>query len=303
MVQEAPASRTELRQEGPPTQGPATEGGPRRLRRSHRDRVVAGVCGGLADYFAVDPVLLRIGFVLVTVLTAGTGLLIYGACWVLIPDSEAETSPRTAGAAAVPHTSGGRVGGILFGLVVIAAGLLWLLHGLGVGRVDIGVGLALMLTAVGAVLVGTLGRASTGGLIAFGIALTVFLGGTMSIEVDPDTGFSDRQEHPMSVADLKPVYSHTAGSMTLDFSSVDFPVGTTETESSSSFGSTQIIVPAGVGVRVDAVSSFGSVQAFGEQIDGIDSKRVMYSDNYASADRRLHLKVRSAFGSVEVIQR
>lgn len=63
----------------------------KRLTRSRSDRVVAGVAGGLARYFDVDPVLFRIGFVVIT-LMGGSGLLLYLAGWLLIPEEDEEES-------------------------------------------------------------------------------------------------------------------------------------------------------------------------------------------------------------------
>jgi phage shock protein C len=48
----------------------------RLLRRSREDRVIAGVCGGLGRYLEVDPVLLRIALVILTV-SGGLGVLLY----------------------------------------------------------------------------------------------------------------------------------------------------------------------------------------------------------------------------------
>jgi phage shock protein C len=59
----------------------------RLLRRSREDRVIAGVCGGLGRYLGVDPVLLRIAFVVLTV-TGGSGLLLYLLAMVVIPDQQ-----------------------------------------------------------------------------------------------------------------------------------------------------------------------------------------------------------------------
>jgi phage shock protein C len=59
----------------------------RLLRRSRQDRVIAGVCGGLGRYLGVDPVLLRIAFVVLTV-TGGSGLLLYLLAMVVIPDQQ-----------------------------------------------------------------------------------------------------------------------------------------------------------------------------------------------------------------------
>lgn len=54
------------------------------LRRSRDDRVIAGVCGGLGRYLAVDPILLRIAFVVLFFL-GGTGLLLYLLGWLVMP--------------------------------------------------------------------------------------------------------------------------------------------------------------------------------------------------------------------------
>jgi len=56
----------------------------KRLYRSRSDRKIAGVCGGLANYFGWDPVIPRIIFVAL-VLGAGSGLLAYVICWIVIP--------------------------------------------------------------------------------------------------------------------------------------------------------------------------------------------------------------------------
>jgi phage shock protein C len=55
-----------------------------RLTRSRTDRMIAGVCGGLANYFAIDPVIIRLIFVLVS-LTSGIGLLVYPVLWIVMP--------------------------------------------------------------------------------------------------------------------------------------------------------------------------------------------------------------------------
>ncbi len=55
------------------------------LRRSRDDRMVAGVCGGLARYFDVNPTFYRVGFVVLTLL-GGAGVLIYGAALLVLPD-------------------------------------------------------------------------------------------------------------------------------------------------------------------------------------------------------------------------
>src|SRR5580765_8235147 len=63
----------------------------RRLERSRSDRMLAGVCGGLARYFELSPILYRVGFVVLTLL-GGAGLLIYAAAILVIPDEGKDDS-------------------------------------------------------------------------------------------------------------------------------------------------------------------------------------------------------------------
>jgi phage shock protein C len=67
----------------PPEPGPSAP--PQRLVRSRSERVVAGVCGGIGRYLGVDPVLLRIAFI-VLALANGLGVIGYVVAWVAIPE-------------------------------------------------------------------------------------------------------------------------------------------------------------------------------------------------------------------------
>jgi phage shock protein C len=58
---------------------------PRKLYRSQTQRMIAGVCGGLAEYFNVDATLIRVLFLILTVF-GGTGLAIYLVMWIIVPD-------------------------------------------------------------------------------------------------------------------------------------------------------------------------------------------------------------------------
>ncbi len=59
----------------------------RALRRSRHDRMIAGVVGGLADYFGLDPTLARVIYVLVSIFSAAfPGILVYILLWILIPE-------------------------------------------------------------------------------------------------------------------------------------------------------------------------------------------------------------------------
>src|SRR5688500_33941 len=80
----------------------ADQGGPRatldevrnlaRIRRSVTDRKVAGVAGGLARHLDIDPVILRVAFV-VLAFFGGAGLILYGALWLLLPEEGHHSAP------------------------------------------------------------------------------------------------------------------------------------------------------------------------------------------------------------------
>lgn len=61
------------------------------LRRSRRNKMIAGVCAGFADYFELDISLVRIIWVLVA-LFGGGGLIAYLICWIVIPLEEEQVS-------------------------------------------------------------------------------------------------------------------------------------------------------------------------------------------------------------------
>ncbi|MEM9466422.1 MAG: PspC domain-containing protein [Actinomycetota bacterium] len=82
----------------PPPYGEPVDPGPfyEGLRRSRSDRVLAGVAGGLGHHFGVDPVIVRIGFVLLT-LFGGSGILLYLLAWLVIAkEGSGETSAMRA---------------------------------------------------------------------------------------------------------------------------------------------------------------------------------------------------------------
>jgi len=56
----------------------------KRLMRSSRDKKIGGVCAGLADYFDLDPTIVRVVWLL-AVLCAGTGFLLYVILWIALP--------------------------------------------------------------------------------------------------------------------------------------------------------------------------------------------------------------------------
>lgn len=60
----------------------------RRLRRSRSDRMLAGVCAGIADYLRVDPTLVRVGFAVLAIITWGVALVAYLIAWAVMPEED-----------------------------------------------------------------------------------------------------------------------------------------------------------------------------------------------------------------------
>lgn len=58
----------------------------KRLCRSRRNRTLAGVCGGIAEYLGWDPTLVRVAWIILTLL-GGSGILIYLVLWLVMPES------------------------------------------------------------------------------------------------------------------------------------------------------------------------------------------------------------------------
>jgi len=56
----------------------------RRLYRSGKDKILGGVCGGIAEYFNIDPTIVRLLWAFVS-LAWGSGLLLYIIAWLVIP--------------------------------------------------------------------------------------------------------------------------------------------------------------------------------------------------------------------------
>jgi phage shock protein PspC (stress-responsive transcriptional regulator) len=90
---ESPTTEQPTGAEPPTTEQPTATAPPlRRLYRSRSDRVIAGVCGGIARYFNVDPVLVRVGAVALVFL-GGAGLLAYIAAVLLVPNEGEDGGP------------------------------------------------------------------------------------------------------------------------------------------------------------------------------------------------------------------
>jgi phage shock protein PspC (stress-responsive transcriptional regulator) len=167
---------------------------PRRLTRSSSDKMLAGVAGGLGRYFDIDPIIFRIGFVVLT-LAGGAGVLAYLAAWVLVPaDPAIPGQPPTdrsraatiAGAAVLALAAIVFLGHGLFflappliglGVVAVVGVLLWRAaggtDGGGSAAARIGLGLLLLVVSALAFVAVFVGAALGGGAVIAGLVIAV----------------------------------------------------------------------------------------------------------------------------------
>lgn len=104
-----------------------TSNGTKRLYKSRSSRMIDGVCGGVAEYFGVDPTLVRITWVLLT-LVGGSGILLYIAGMIIMPSNPVIMPPEGQSPGTVSSTPDHKFWGIL--LVIVGA--VWLMSNLGI---------------------------------------------------------------------------------------------------------------------------------------------------------------------------
>ena len=92
------------------------------LARS-RDRMLGGVAGGLAEYFDVDPTIVRLGLVLAALFSGGIVLVAYIALWIIMPEPSAGALAQsgTTGAPSISVPRGGN-GALILGVILVGVG-------------------------------------------------------------------------------------------------------------------------------------------------------------------------------------
>jgi phage shock protein PspC (stress-responsive transcriptional regulator) len=142
------------------------------LYRSKSDSVIAGVCGGLGEYFNTDPIIFRILFVL-AILFGGGGVLVYIILWIAVPEEKTTifNSYKTSNMESnntknedfnnetiynrnekVPEPQKNSEGNIWGGLILITIGIIFLIDRF-VPNIDFGDLWPIILIAIGAILI------------------------------------------------------------------------------------------------------------------------------------------------------
>lgn len=281
-------------EQAPPPPPPSEPGRPKRLTRSRHDDWFGGVAGGLAEYFDVDPTLVRIAFVVAAILTSGFAIIGYIVAWIVIPEAGSDE--------AVAHRRPRReMGGILWGGILVIAGTLFLLAQL---DLDIDfpswdVGLSAALIFVGLLMLVEARNGFNAGLMTLAVVLTVLLGlsSVSSFNFVVDGAFGDSRHVVTQPGELESDYSHAFGSLVLDLSDFDPAEGTTHVEISMVFGDALLTLPDGVPYRIEADSVFGSINGPAFDTEGIATSRTYTSPGYSEASERISIEMSVVFGS------
>jgi phage shock protein PspC (stress-responsive transcriptional regulator) len=236
--------------------------------------MAGGVCGGLAEYSGIDPLLWRVGFVALA-FAGGSGVLVYLLLWLLIPSSAPGAGTPVMPFDRIPRrrrpleprspVPGVTIAGLLIvvgALVLITRLTGWTLAPrafLGAALLVVGLGL------VAAAFTG--GRRSRGGLIALGIVLS--LAATASTASwhwhwHNAPGVGDRVFRPLTAAEVQRDYNGGVGDMTVDLTGVDLsnvhqPI---TTRIDHALGDVFVRVPASADVSVNVDNGLGNVDLF-----------------------------------------
>jgi phage shock protein PspC (stress-responsive transcriptional regulator) len=242
----------------------------RRLERSRSDRKIAGVAGGLAQYFDLDPIIFRIGFIILTVL-GGSGLLVYVAGWLILPEERKDES-----IAAEVLRNRREKPWALIGLGLLAlAGLILL------GSNDFwpsGDGVWIVLAVVGAIILWRQRRADRGKRrtlrVFLGVLAALIVAAVASAAVaiaaigNLGDGVGDRTYLVTSQADLSKTYKLGIGTLEVDLSHAQLPAGRTPLRLKAGFARIHLIVPKDAVVAYRAKGDLADLKVLGQERNG-----------------------------------
>ena len=187
----------------------------------------------------------------------------------------------------------GRAG---IGIVLLAAGVLWLLAATDVVDLSYRVAIGILLVVVGLTI--ALSRSHRGPLVLVGIL--VVLAGIPALFVDTDVwteGVGDETVTPAATADLEP-FDHGIGKLTVDLRTPGLELDDETIEASLGIGDLLVLVPADTDVRLDAHVGIGNIEALGQSEDGLDVDLERISGTSGTHEVELELEV--GIGSVRV---
>jgi phage shock protein PspC (stress-responsive transcriptional regulator) len=263
----------------------------RALVRPKDDRWLGGVCRGLGAYFDLSPALYRIAFVALA-FAGGTGILLYVAAWVVIPE---EGAPDSIAAAELRKHRGHpkRLLGLALlgasGLAVLSSihvwpspGNFWVLAALVIaglawwrGRIILGIVAAVVIVAVAGVL--------------------------LAVRVPVFAGIGNHNEAPASVTSLHSKYTLGIGRLDLDFGGLQLPKGQTFVKATVGIGDLRVEVPENATVDVEARVQAGDAVVLDRDDSGTHVRSHIV--DRTGSGRVLVLDLRTGLGKIHVVRR
>ena len=240
--------------------------------------MVGGVCGGLADYTGIDPLLWRIGFVAIT-LTMGVGVPAYLLLWLFLPADDAPRSPGGARRPRVRRPAGPRspVPRVTLAFLLIVEGVLVMLDrftGLHPGPRGF-ICSALLVVGLGLIAAAfAQGRTARGGLIALGVLLSIALAGASVPDRNwhwhVNGGVGSHTSRPRTAADVHRPYDAGIGLTQVDLSAVDLNGASTPIRTSvdGGVGRLLVLVPQSADVQVNLNDGLGHTDILGTGSNG-----------------------------------
>jgi hypothetical protein len=187
----------------------------------------------------------------------------------------------------------GRAG---LGVVLLAAGVLWLLAATDVVDLSYRIGIGILLVVVGLAI--ALSRSHRGPLVVVGIL--VLLLGIPTLFVDDDlwtAGVGDETFAPAATEDLEP-FEHGIGRLTVDLRTPGLELDDRTVEAGLGIGDLLVLVPEDTDVTLDAHVGVGNIQALGREENGIDARLERISGTAGAQEVELELEV--GIGSIRV---
>lgn len=255
------------------------------LVRPKDDRWLGGVCRGLGEYFDLNPAIYRIAFAALA-FAGGTGVLLYAAAWLVIPEEGAADSI----AAAEIRKHRGHPNRLL-GLAVLAAIALAVLSSIHVwpspGNVWV---LAALLVAA---LAWARGRIVLG--IVAALAVVLVAGLLLAVRVPVFAGIGDR-----TYTDLHSKYTLGIGQLTVDLADEQLPKGQTFVKADLGIGDLRVVVPQDATVDLDAHVQAGRIVGLGHDEDGthVHTQALVRT----GSGRVLVLDLHNGLGRIEVVR-
>jgi len=268
-----PESSSEAATEATP---PATPPAPQitRLHRSASHRIFGGVAGGLGERFGLDPNLVRVGFVLLTI-AWGFGILLYLAMWALIPRTTTEPWERDVKESDNSPSSNWVTWALFVALAVVAliafstfSNHSSFMHGAHVAR-DLFVLWIAFLAVMAAIALRSpnRGRSIRRALAIFllaGLSFVILVSGAVltflaTTGVPLTGGVGDRTWFPTTLGDVRSSYRTEFGASMIDLRQVNFPAAGYTVSASVAIGNLTIDIPANAVVDLHTHVGAGSV--------------------------------------------